>query len=179
MLVGSFLGDYVKGRLTGQHGEAIERGIRLHRAIDAFTDQSELVKTSHRRFDKAYYRFGGIMTDVIFDHFLARQWHDYYDDQLDEFSKRTLQTLVDNADRLTESALRTAERMLEFNAMAGYGSEAYVERSFNYLSTRLSRENPLSTAFSQYLEHETELNADFQVFYPELIAFCNDWKKTN
>ena len=38
LLVGGFLGDFVKGRLKGDRPPAIEQGIKLHRYIDHFTD---------------------------------------------------------------------------------------------------------------------------------------------
>ena len=34
LLVGGFLGDFVKGRLKGDRPTAIEQGIKLHRYID-------------------------------------------------------------------------------------------------------------------------------------------------
>lgn len=179
MLVGSFLGDYIKGRLKGEHGDAVERGIRLHRAIDAFTDQSSLARKSRQRFDKQYYRYGGIMTDVIFDHLLARSWRQYYDTELEEFSKATLQMIMDHEHLLFDPALSTARRMHQYNSLAGYGNAEFVERSFAYLAGKLKRQNPLADAFDQYLWHKSGLTADFHQFYPELMAFCDDWKQSH
>ena len=56
LMVGGFLGDFVKGKLSGKHPHRIELGIRLHRAIDAYTDQHPIVKQSQRRFDPAFRR---------------------------------------------------------------------------------------------------------------------------
>ncbi|MGA2151478.1 MAG: DUF479 domain-containing protein, partial [Geobacteraceae bacterium] len=36
LLVGNLLGDFVKGRLSGNFPDGIERGIELHRRIDSF-----------------------------------------------------------------------------------------------------------------------------------------------
>ena len=46
LLVGGFLGDYIKGRLENRFSPEIERGIRLHRAIDQYTDSHPVVKTA-------------------------------------------------------------------------------------------------------------------------------------
>ena len=37
-IVGNLLGDFVKGRPEGRFPPGVVRGIRLHRAIDGFTD---------------------------------------------------------------------------------------------------------------------------------------------
>ena len=37
-LLGSLLGDFVKGPLGDRYPEQLRRGIVLHRAIDSFTD---------------------------------------------------------------------------------------------------------------------------------------------
>ena len=178
-LVGSFLGDYVKGRLNGEFAPSIERGIKLHRAVDAFTDRNAIVRQSQKRFEKEFRRYAGIMTDVIYDHVLARLWQDYYDSQLEQFSKCTLGTLLEHAEMLPEKAHQTALRMFELNSMARYGTDAFIENSFIHLSTRLTRANPLDIAFDQFAQHRQALESDFRDFYPELVDFCNHWQQTN
>ena len=40
ILLGNFLGDFVKGHDWEKYPRGIQRGILLHRAIDSFTDNS-------------------------------------------------------------------------------------------------------------------------------------------
>lgn len=44
LLVGSYLGDFVKGEINGELPTDITRGILLHRHIDSFTDRHPLHK---------------------------------------------------------------------------------------------------------------------------------------
>ena len=178
-LIGVFLGDFVKGRLKGSYASGIERGMRLHRATDAYADSHPLVKRSHRRFAPGFYRYGGIMTDIIYDHLLARRWQHYYDVELVQFSQQTLATLHSYHAILPEPASQRLNWMYKMNALADYGSEAFVERSLLYLAGRLSRANPLDRAFAQFLCHREHLETDFVAFYPELSAFCHDWLTRN
>ena len=178
-IVGGFLGDYVKGRLKGHYPLDIERGIQLHRAIDAYTDQHEVVKHSYRRFDPEFRRYAGIMTDIIFDHLLAKQWSQYYSTSLPDFSERTLAVLLDNMQHLPENAQATATRMHEHNSLAGYGQARFVSGSFEFISTRLTRANPLNRAFAECELHLDELNEDFHAFYPDLINYCADWAQVH
>ncbi len=46
IILGNFLGDFVKGRLLQQFEPSILKGIALHRNIDSFTDSHYVVKES-------------------------------------------------------------------------------------------------------------------------------------
>lgn len=175
LLVGGFLGDFVKGRLTGHYPAAVERGIRLHRAIDRFADEHPLPRKSAGRLPPRFYRYGGIITDIVYDHLLARHWEGYYDLPLEQFSRSALTTLLRNQAYLSGSALRTALRMHQLNAPAGYGDFVFVERSLHWLSTRLTRTNPLQEAAGAVIHHLDGFNRDLEKFFPELREFCDQW----
>ena len=175
LLVGGFLGDFVKGRLAGHYPVPVERGIRLHRAIDQFTDGHPLPKRSARRLSPHFYRYGGIITDIVYDHLLARHWEGYYDTPLEHFSRSALTTLLENQDYLQGPALKTATRMHAVNAPASYGNLVFIERSLNFLSTRLTRANPLKEAANEVIHHLDGFNKDFDEFFPELREFCDLW----
>ena len=177
LLVGGFLGDYVKGRLENRFSPGIERGIRLHRAIDKFTDTPPVVKNSYTRFDSRFRRYSGIITDIAFDHLLARNWSLYYDDSLESYSCITLKKLLDHRQELTEAAYLTASRMQQNNSLAHYGSLQFLERSLVYLSGRLNHDNPLIDAVPHCVECLPDLLDDLSIFYPELMEFCDEWRQ--
>jgi acyl carrier protein phosphodiesterase len=177
LLVGGFLGDYIKGRLENRFSPEIERGIRLHRAIDQYTDSHPVVKSSYKRFDPKFRRYAGIITDIAFDHLLAQTWPRYYNEPLESFSARTLEKLVAQKDLLTDATCQSASRMQKHNSLAHYGGLEFLERSLVYLSGRLKHPNPLLDAYPHCEEQLPDLQEDLSVFYPELMGFCNEWKQ--
>lgn len=177
LLVGGFLGDYIKGRLENRFSPEIERGIRLHRAIDQYTDTHPVVKNSYKRFDPRFRRYAGIITDIAFDHLLAQNWSRYYNEPLESYSTCTLKKLLAHKGELTEAAFQSASRMQEHNSLAHYGRLEFLDRSFVYLSGRLNHANPLIDAFPHCEEQLPCLQEDLSVFYPELIGFCDEWKQ--
>jgi len=179
LLVGGFLGDYVKGHLVGRFPAKIEKGIHLHRAIDRFTDEHPIARRSAKRLPRRFHRYGGIITDITYDHLLAVNWARYYDTSLNEFSRGTLSTLLENGDHLPADALRTATRMHELNSLAGYREQVFIERSLGYLSTRLTRDNPLDEAAIEVTRHLDSLARDLEEFYPELRDFCDEWRQNH
>src|SRR4051794_20998713 len=64
----------------------VMRGIECHRHIDAFTDRHPIVRESIGRLSGTYRRFGGILMDVFYDHFLATEWARYSKVPLDAFA---------------------------------------------------------------------------------------------
>ena len=177
LLVGGFLGDYIKGRLENRFSPEIERGIRLHRAIDQYTDSHPVVKNSYKRFDPRFRRYAGIITDIAFDHLLAQNWPQYYNEPLESYSASTLEKLLAHKDMLTDAAFQRAAHMQEHNSLAHYGQLQFLEQSLAYLSGRLKHANPLIEAYPHCEAQLPSLQEDLSVFYPGLIEFCEQWKQ--
>ena len=176
LIVGGFLGDFVKGRLENRFQPGIETGIRLHRAIDAFTDHNPRVRLAASRFEVHLRRYSGILLDILFDHLLAKEWENYYEDDLEKFSQHVLSLLVDNSDHLPSEALEVAIKMRRVNSLANYGEVRFLENAFENISRRLTRKNPVADSVDSCLALLPDLQQDFQEFYPELMLYCADWR---
>lgn len=182
-MVGGLLGDFVKGRLSGEFPSQVERGIRLHRAVDAYSDRHPIARQSAHRFKPEFRRFGPIMVDIIYDHFLALHWQHVcagiYDGTLHEFSNSVSGILdrdLDAIQGLPSGAQRFASRVITLRTLESYGDEQFVDRSFQHLCTRLSRKNPLHRGFTEFKDHQQALLADFTLFFPELLSFSGEWQ---
>jgi len=175
-MAGGFLGDFVKGRLKGERPDELEVGIKLHRAIDVFTDQHPQVKRSHRRFPSHLRRFAPIVTDIVYDHFLAKYWDQFHSTQsLATFSQRAYQSVKTHQTHLPEQAAFVIDRMASVDALASYKNYAFVEAALMRLSKRITRENTLGQSYDFFLTIEAELFSDFELFFPELSTFSQDW----
>jgi acyl carrier protein phosphodiesterase len=83
--LGNLLGDLVKGREIDKLSHELRQGIDLHYAIDRFTDSHPIIKTSKQRIDPEYRKFAGILIDVFYDHFLAKNWNLYSEIEFSDF----------------------------------------------------------------------------------------------
>jgi len=72
IMVGNFMADYVKGRKFENYKDEIRKGILLHRSIDSYTDSHPLVSQSGQYFRGTYRKYSAVITDLIYDHFLAK-----------------------------------------------------------------------------------------------------------
>jgi acyl carrier protein phosphodiesterase len=176
LLVGGFLGDFIKGRLKGEYPERVEAGIRLHRAVDAFADKHPVARQSSARFSKPFRRYGPILVDIIYDYALARAWDRYHDQDIRRFGDEVFDALERSAPLLPDPARQVAGRMNQTRSIEHYDEETFVERSFASIARRLKRDNPVDRAFGEFLEHRDELCEDFSQFFPDLVSFCEEWQ---
>lgn len=173
LLIGALLGDFVKGPLKGERKKSIEQGIFLHRKIDIYTDTHCLLKQAHQLFDPCYRRYAGIMTDVVFDHFLNQHWQKFHQQALSVFSQQVFQ-LITTSDDLTPPAKYQADNLARYDVFTNYQYWQTVDTVLKRVGQRLSRENPLATAAQAMKPHYHTLEDIFLAFYPQLQTYVRE-----
>src|SRR4051812_26110944 len=68
ILTGNLISDFVKGKAQYTYPEQIQKGIRLHRAIDTFTDTHDATKEAMHFFKTPYRLYSGPIVDILYDH---------------------------------------------------------------------------------------------------------------
>ncbi len=170
LIVGALLGDYVKGPLRGAYPADWERGIRLHRRIDALTDNHPLVSQRLAALPAGYRRYGGIMLDVCFDHCLSRHWSDFHPQPLSDFSAGIFAQLAPHLEALPPGATRQARRLQQFEVLENMERWRTVENMLARIGQRLKRDNPLGSSATVLAEQYADIERTFLALYPELVA---------
>jgi acyl carrier protein phosphodiesterase len=173
-LLGGLLGDFVKGPLGERYPPGIARGIALHRRIDTFTDAHEVVRRSKARVSTPRRRFAGIMVDMFYDHFLARDWTQFSAEPLPAFTRRAYALLAAHRDRLPDRLQRISPYMIQGDWLGSYARVEAVGDSLDGMGRRLKRENGLQDSVEELLRHYDDFAADFHAFMPELIRFARE-----
>jgi acyl carrier protein phosphodiesterase len=170
-MLGSLYGDFVKGTLDGRFSPTLEAGIRLHRAIDRYTDSHPRVLQALGRFPAERRRYAGIILDVFFDHCLARHWRDYHPEPLPVFTARAYDVLQHTPD-LPGRLATIAPYMIADDWLGSYQDFEVLGRVLHGISRRLSRPEGLAGALPELRERYPALMEDFRAFYPALQAFA-------
>lgn len=171
-MIGSFLGDYVKGQLSGEYPAGIEAGIELHRRIDAYTDRHAVVKLGYQTFEPPLRRYAPIITDLVYDHFLAKNWDEHYHTSLEEFNRHIFDLCEDLMHHLPKNASITLSTMRHRSTLLNTVDPDFIKYSLKHISTRLKRANPLADAYNQVLGTMPSLEKHFSAFFPEVQAFA-------
>jgi acyl carrier protein phosphodiesterase len=173
--LGGMLGDFVHGQPDPALPAGVIAGIRLHRAIDTYTDAHPQVLAAKALLQPPYRRYAGILLDMWFDHCLARDFAQWSAIPLAPFSL-SLRQLLQRQQALLPPALRRFLAYMEANDLpAGYARIETIGRAIAGIGQRLSRANPLDSALPPLLAIEAPLQAHFEAFFPELQAFAAAW----
>lgn len=178
--VGSVVADFVKGPDFHALPPAIQRGVRQHRAVDAFTDRHPLVQRSIVRISKNWGWFSGIIVDVYYDHLLARDWSRYAHEPLRGFADRMYAILGAHAPELPMPGRGFVEWFVSDDRLWRYRTPDGIEDTLRRLSRRIAERIPnravkLHEAMPDLIANDAGLEDDFCSFYPELMAFANAW----
>ncbi|MCC5886874.1 MAG: DUF479 domain-containing protein [Gammaproteobacteria bacterium] len=167
---GGYLGDFIRGPLTGERPAAIERGIALHRHVDATSDRHAAVREAARLFEGPCRRWAPVALDVLFDHFLARDFPQWSQQPLTTFSGECYQQLDARRAHLTDPARRFLDRMADVDLLAAYANRSSVPRALTHIASRARRSNPLAQMDAILTDLEPELHAAFERLMPALLA---------
>lgn len=174
--LGGMLGDFVHGQPDPQlYPPRVIVGIRLHRAIDVYTDAHAEVLTAKALLPPPYRRYAGILLDMWFDHCLARDFSRWSTQPLATYSD-ALRALLHRHDALLPPALRRFRDYMDAHGLpASYADRAMLGRALTGIGQRLSRANPLDSALPVLMEREVELQERFEAFFPQLQGFAREW----
>jgi acyl carrier protein phosphodiesterase len=171
LVAGGLEGDYYKGPLRGDLPGAIERGVRLHRAIDAYTDSHPLVQQMRQEFSGEMRRYAGILIDLSFDHYLSKHWDNYSDISLGDFNDEIYRTLQNQQQNLSDNSRRMVERLVEYNILGLYLDWEAVPASAARVGQRFRRHNPFTAVDQELAPARDMLEQTFLAFYPQLRSF--------
>ena len=172
LVVGALLGDYVKGPLTGALPPALERGVKLHRRVDAFTDSHAALRALRVHFGPGERRLAGVVTDLFFDYLLTRHWQLFHAAALDAFSARVYAILERHARALPPPAARQARRIVEHDLLCRYGEAAVLEGTLQHLGEVLRQPQAMRAATAVAWSRIGEFEESFLAFYPQLVEIA-------
>jgi len=173
-IIGNLMGDFVKGRLDESIPTLRARGILRHRRIDAYTDAHPIFRRSKRRIRPDLRRYGGILIDMYYDHYLARDWARYSSVSLRMFSDSVYDILQTRYDSLPVRMQRSVSYMIRNDLLMTYQELSGIAHALRGIQRRLRRTNRLGEAIVDLELNYAALEADFRDFFPELVAYVQE-----
>jgi len=175
-LVGNFMGDFVKGPLEdleGRYGPEVARGLITHRQVDAFTDSHPEFLAAKRLVSPARRRFAGVIVDLSFDHFLARDWRRYSPDDLDTFIRGVYDVFRRNLDRFPVASRPIVNRMMAQDWLGSYRTVEGVGAIMNRMAARRLRRgnHQFAGAVGELESNYAAFEAHFERFFPEVVEY--------
>jgi acyl carrier protein phosphodiesterase len=176
VIVGNFVADAVKGNSLHKFPEGMERGIRLHREIDHFTDQHPVFRSSKNRLSANYRMYSGVIVDLYYDHFLAKFWSDFSDEDLQDFVARTYFLLIRRFHLLPPRSRRILPFMITRNWLVGYRDFKVLQQVFTGMSRRTSHPSGMENAITDLKADYALYESEFRAFFPQIIHHIDKYR---
>lgn len=173
LLVGNFLGDFVKGdpahpRHSLTPGEVA--GVRLHRAIDSFTDAHPDVAAVRDLLRPRCHKYAGPAVDIFFDHFLAANFTELTGESLPTFTQYYYETVQRNSDHFPALAVGMLDALIQHDWIRHYPTIEGIDRSLKGVSRRTAFPSGLDTAVVDLERYYVEIGQSFNRFWLDLVA---------
>ena len=170
--IGNFMADSIRGNSYENYPEEIKKGILLHRSIDSFTDMHPVYRQSKHRLHEKYGHYSGVIMDIFYDHFLAKNWANYSNKKLEEYADEFYQLLRDNYDLLTAKIQGMMPYMIARNWLVSYASISGLEMILFQMDHRTKNRVAMHEAIVELQEFYLEFEAEFTQFFIELQEHC-------
>ena len=167
-MVGNFIADAVKGNQFRKYEGEISRGILMHREIDTFTDSNAIVSHSKSFFRSRYGLYSSVLIDLIYDHFLAKNFDHYSEEPLVLFAERAYRIFEKYLSVMPERNLYMFPYMRKENWLLRYAEIEGIEHSLSGMSRRIKNHPGIEHAHNELRAHYGELQEDFQNYFPQL-----------
>lgn len=174
-LIGNLLGDFVKGSAVNLYSQEIIKGIDLHRKVDSYTDSHAVVRSSKSLVCPQRRRFAGVLTDVFYDHFLAKNWREYSEVPLRDFARRAYQVLQDSRDILPVSLQQVMPIIIARDLLCSYQEIDGIDTALNRMSLRIKRTNNLAGGVEDLTANYQQFESHFRAFFPDLISYVTTY----
>lgn len=169
--IGNFMADSIKGKAYKTYPKVVQTGILLHRQIDTFTDTHKTFKQSTKRLHPKYSHYSGVIVDIFYDHFLAKNWNLYCEKTLKNYVAEFYSTLEKHSDILPDKVQKMLPHMIADNWLLNYASTDGISRVLTGMNRRTQNRSGMHQAVVELDLYYEEFESEFSSFFIELIDF--------
>lgn len=177
--IGNLLGDFARGAipdLERVYPTEVVRGIRMHRAVDRFTDSHQVFGQARVLLAPQRRRFAGVVVDLFYDHFLCMHRGDYSEMPLKEFIESVYRALDGHPEWLAGRLAQAFPMMRDEDWLSRYATLEGMEYILYRVSRRSPRVGKIAGGIDDLRENYTAFENLFHEFMPDLLEFVRKWK---
>ncbi|OXB23995.1 ACP phosphodiesterase [Flavobacterium tructae] len=172
--IGNFMADGIRGKQFEHFPEDVQKGILLHRFIDTYTDSHDIFRQSTKRLHEKYHHYAGVIVDIVYDHFLAKNWEKYSDEKLDRFVNQFYKSLHENYPILTEKTQDMMPYMIKQNWLLSYQTVEGIHQILTQMDRRRSKnQSNMQFATAELKEFYPEFEREFTLFFEDMKSQAN------
>ena len=169
--LGNFIGDAVKGDPFKAYAAPIANGVVLHRWIDSNADTAPEARATRAAIRPALGRFSGVGVDLLFDHFLAKNFARLQPEtSLRKFADAAQSDLLNRTVEMPARSQRFLHAMVAHDWLLQYGSRAGMLNVCRSMDARLGQRLQVASPLHRLFEAADaagfdDLEASFAPFW--------------
>ncbi len=185
VMIGNFVADFVKGKKAFETQSFwVQKGIQLHRQIDAFTDTHHITHELVALLRPQALKYATVVIDILYDHFLARHFELFFGKKLTDFAQNTYEILAQHLDILPKKLQEMFPYMRTENWLVRYGDDATqdfygLRRSLEGLQRRSLYAQDLVKCLDVLKENYEIFDQKSIIFLTEIQDFCEEYRVNN
>lgn len=172
--IGNFMADSIKGKDYQKYAREFQIGILLHREIDTYTDAHPIVRKSTKRLHEKYGHYSGVIVDILYDHFLAKNWDKYCNIPLDKYVDTFYNSLEEHFDMLPLRIQKMMPYMITNNWLLSYASVKGIARVLDGMNRRTQNRSQMNLAVNELETFYKEFETEFTIFFEDIRTFAKE-----
>lgn len=169
--IGNFIADGIHGKNFDEFPIDVQKGIRLHREIDSYTDFHPIFRQSKHRLHERYGHYSGVIMDIFYDHFLAKNFSTYSNQLLTDFSDDFYKLLDDNFSILTPRFQNILPILKNENWLVMYATIEGISHILYNMDRRTKLRSKMQFSVEELHLFYNEFEIEFTLFFEEVKNF--------
>lgn len=173
LLFGNAIADIVTNEQVSRLSQGVQRGVSLHRLVDTFTDNHELVKDCTKILHTHHGKYAPVVYDLLADFMLAQQWDSFSDVTIKEHVDMVYYVLTKNIEVLDDRPKLKMQRYIEKDFLYNCTDEDKLRQTMRWMDQRTKFPSEFEMAVDDYLKNKELFDEKFSVFFREMFHEAN------
>ncbi len=173
--IGNFIADFIANKEVVDYTEGVQKGIKLHREIDTFTDTHEVVKQSTKRLHPYHHKYSPVIVDIYYDFLLAKNWDlftlstDVKGISVRDFTHKMYSLLKNRRRELPPKLLHRLDHMIADDWLMKYTTYEGLNAAFNRIEKYAAFPGNFGNAALHLEMFLADFDKEFKAFFPDLV----------
>lgn len=173
--LGNLMADGLPAKEAAHYPLVMQLGYRFHHWIDDFTDHHPAYRHCRELLAASQRHYAGVVVDMLFDHFLAKNWTLYSSESLSSFAQTFYDQYENFRGHLPGHFRYMMHFMIRYRWLESYAHSEGLQRALSGLSKRTVYQNTMQEAPAAIAAHHSELEENFHLFMSDIRREAKSW----
>lgn len=167
--IGNFIADFIYANRYKDYDPEIQKGILLHRYIDTYTDAHPIFRQSKKRLFSRFRHYSSVIVDMFYDHFLAKNFSAYSNQDLETFVDDFYNLLEENKEILPNKVTEIVPIMSKYNWLVNYRDIEHLRSILTQMNHKTKHNTEFQKSIEVLINSYDLFKDDFVIFFEDIL----------